>query len=67
MFAVKFLSGPAQRFVGAKPQLVVSVRIAAMLGDGYGAAARAVIVLLPHDSEPYHVLVWTPLSPSAVL
>jgi general secretion pathway protein K len=59
--------GPAQRFVGAKPQLVVSVRIAAMLGDGYGAAARAVIVLLPHDSEPYRVLVWTPLSPSAVL
>jgi general secretion pathway protein K len=59
--------GPAQRFVGAKPQQVVSVQIAAMLGDGYAAAAQAVIVLLPHDSEPYHVLVWTPLSPSAVL
>jgi general secretion pathway protein K len=59
--------GPAQRFVEAKPQQVVSVRIAAMLADGYAAAARAVIVLLPHDSEPYRVLVWTPLSPSAVL
>jgi general secretion pathway protein K len=59
--------GPAQRFVEAKPQQVVSVQIAAMLGDGYAAAARAVIVLLPHDSEPYRVLVWTPLSPSAVL
>jgi general secretion pathway protein K len=59
--------GPAQRFVEAKPQLVVSVQIAAMLGDGYAAAARAVIVLLPHDSEPYRVLVWTPLSPSTVL
>jgi general secretion pathway protein K len=59
--------GPAQRFVGANPQLVVAVQIAAMLGDGYAAAARAVIVLLPHDSEPYRVLVWTPLSPSAVL
>jgi general secretion pathway protein K len=59
--------GPAQRFVGAKPQLVVAVQIAAMLGDGYAAGARAVIVLLPHDSEPYRVLVWTPLSPSAVL
>jgi general secretion pathway protein K len=59
--------GPAQRFVAAKPQQVVSVQIAAMLGDGYAAAAHAVIVLLPHDSEPYHVLVWTPLSPSTVL
>jgi general secretion pathway protein K len=59
--------GEAQRFVEAKPQLVVSVQIAAMLGDGYAAAARAVIVVLPHDSEPYRVLVWTPLSPSTVL
>jgi general secretion pathway protein K len=59
--------GQAQRFVEAKPQLVVSVQIAAMLGDGYAAAARAVIVVLPHDSQPYRVLVWTPLSPSTVL
>jgi general secretion pathway protein K len=59
--------GPAQRFVEAKPQQVVSVQIAATLGDGYAAAARAVIVLLPHDNEPYRVLVWTPLSPSMVL
>jgi general secretion pathway protein K len=59
--------GQAQRFVEAKPQQVVSVEIAAKLGDGYVAAARAVIVLLPHDSEPYRVLVWTPLSPSTVL
>jgi general secretion pathway protein K len=59
--------GQAQRFVEAKPQLVVSVQIAAMLGDGYAAAARAVIVLLPYDNEPYRVLVWTPLSPSMVL
>ena len=59
--------GQAQRFVEAKPQLVVSVQIAAMLRDGYAAAARAIIVLLPHDSEPYRVLAWTPLSPSTVL
>jgi general secretion pathway protein K len=38
-----------------------------MLWDGYVAAARAVIVLLPNDSEPYRVLIWTPLSPSTVL
>ncbi|HEY2530469.1 MAG TPA: hypothetical protein VGJ20_21480 [Xanthobacteraceae bacterium] len=59
--------GQAQRFVEAKPQQVVSVQIAAMLRDGYAAAARAIIVLLAHDSEPYRVLVWTPLSPSTVL
>jgi general secretion pathway protein K len=59
--------GQAQRFVEAKPQQVVSVQIAAMLGDGYAAAARAFIVVLPHDSQPYRVLVWTPLSPSTVL
>jgi general secretion pathway protein K len=59
--------GQAQRFVAAKPQQAVSVQIAAMLGDGYAAAARAVIVVLPHDSQPYRVLVWTPLSPSTVL
>jgi general secretion pathway protein K len=59
--------GQAQRFIAARPQQVVSVQIAAMLGDGYAAAARAVIVLLPYDSQPYRVLVWTPLSPSTVL
>jgi general secretion pathway protein K len=59
--------GQAQRFLEAKPQRVVSVRIAAMLWDGYVAAARAVIVLLPNDSEPYRVLIWTPLSPSTIL
>jgi general secretion pathway protein K len=59
--------GQAQRFLEAKPQRVVSVQIAAMLWDGYAAAARAVIVLLPYDSEPYRVLIWTPLSPSTVL
>jgi general secretion pathway protein K len=31
--------------------------------DGYAVAARAVIVVLPQDSEPYRVLVWTPASP----
>jgi general secretion pathway protein K len=59
--------GPGQRFVAAKPQQVVSVTLAAMLADGYGAAAHAVIVMLPHDQQPYRLLVWTPLYSSAVL
>jgi general secretion pathway protein K len=58
--------GPAQRFVAAKPQQVVSVQLAATLADGYAAAAHAVIVLLPNDKEPYRVLIWTPLAGSLV-
>ncbi len=61
------LLGPAQRFVAAKPQQVVSVQLTATLADGYAAAAHAVIVLLSNDKEPYRVLIWTPLSGSAVL
>lgn len=59
--------GPAQRFVAAKPQHVASVRLVATLASGYATAAKAVIVLLPHDRQPYRVLVWTPLSSPAVL
>jgi general secretion pathway protein K len=59
--------GPAQRFVAAKPQQVASIRLAATLADGYATAAKAVIVLLPHDRQPYHVLVWTLLPSAAVL
>lgn len=60
------LLGPAQRFVAAKPQQVVSVRLAAALPDGYAIAAHAVIVLLSNDKAPYRVLTWTPL-PGAVV
>lgn len=56
--------GAGQRFVAAKPQQVVSIELAAMLADGYSAAAHAVIVLLPHDRQPYRLLVWTPLHSS---
>ena len=56
--------GPAQKYVQVKPQQAVSVLLAARLADGFRAAAHAVIVRLPRDSEPYRVLAWTPLSPS---
>jgi general secretion pathway protein K len=59
--------GPAQRFVAPKPQRVASVRLTATLADGYASAAKAVIVLLPHDRQPYYVLVWTLLPSPAVL
>jgi general secretion pathway protein K len=59
--------GAGQRFVAAKPQQVVSVELAAMLADGYSAAVHAVIVLLPHDQQPYRLLIWTPLHSSTLL
>jgi general secretion pathway protein K len=59
--------GPGQGFVAAKPQQVVSLELAAMLADGYTAAAHAVIVLLPHDRQPFRILAWTPLRSSTVM
>jgi general secretion pathway protein K len=58
--------GAGQRFLVAKPQQVASVRLRVMLADGYATAARAVIVVLPQDQQPFRVLVWTPLAASAV-
>ena len=52
--------GPAQQYLAAKPQRVAAVELTARLGDGHVAAARAVIVVLAQDSEPYRVLVFTP-------
>jgi len=58
--------GPAQRFLEAKSQRVAAVELTATLADGYAAAARAVIVALPQDSQPYRVLMWKPLPSSMV-
>ena len=56
--------GAQQSYLAAKPQRVVTVELTAALRDGYAAAAHAVIVLLPQDSQPYRVLVWDPLPSS---
>ena len=53
--------GPAQRFVAVTPQRVAAVDLMATATEGQAAAARAVITVLPQDSEPYRVLVFTPL------
>jgi len=58
--------GSAQRFLAAKRQQVVSLELVATLPDGYATAARAVVAVLPQDSQPYRVLVWKPLSPSTL-
>jgi general secretion pathway protein K len=59
--------GAAQQYLAVKPQRVASVDLTARLASGYAAAARAVIVLLPQDSQPYRVLVWTPLPSQRLL
>ncbi len=53
----------AQTFLAVKPAKAVAVRLAATLSDGFAADARAVIVCLPKDRQPYRVLSWTPLPP----
>jgi general secretion pathway protein K len=53
--------GPAQQYLAVKPQRVASVDLTAALASGYAATAHAVIVVLPQDSQPYRVLVWTPM------
>jgi general secretion pathway protein K len=57
---VPMLGPAAQQYLAVKPQRVASVDLTTALASGYGATAHAVIVVLPQDSEPYRVLVWTP-------
>jgi general secretion pathway protein K len=52
--------GPAQKNLLVKPQQAISVDLVAKLADGFGAAAHAVIIGLPDDSEPYRILAWSP-------
>jgi type II secretory pathway component PulK len=53
--------GPARQHLAVKPQRVASVDLTAALASGYAATAHAVIVVLPQDSQPYRVLIWTPM------
>jgi hypothetical protein len=53
--------GAAQQYLAVKPQRVASIELMAELANGYAVAARSVIVILPQDSQPYRVLVWTPV------
>ena len=52
---------PARRFLAVKPVRVASVDLMAELANGYAIGARSVIVVLPQDTLPYRVLVWTPV------
>jgi general secretion pathway protein K len=58
-----FLLGPAQKYMKAQPRQVVAVDLVAGTTGGYTAKAKAFIVLLPDDKQPYRVLAWNPSSP----
>jgi general secretion pathway protein K len=61
--------GPAQNFVSPKPQRIAAVELRATLTESRNntiAGARAVIAVLPQDSEPYRVLMFTPVRTTAL-
>jgi general secretion pathway protein K len=60
-----FLLGPAQKYMKVQPRQVVAVDLVAGTRGGYTAKAKAFIVLLPDDKQPYRVLAWNPVSPGA--
>ena len=54
--------GPSQRYAKPAKRQAITVLVRVTLTNGYVAAARAVIVLLPKDVQPYRVLMFTPLA-----
>jgi general secretion pathway protein K len=61
--------GPTQTYVSAKPQRIAAVELRATLTESRSntiAGARAVIAVLPQDSEPYRILMFTPVRTAAL-
>jgi general secretion pathway protein K len=54
--------GPAQKYAADGPRQAVGVSIDARVSGGYHAKAKAIIVAVDGDSQPYRVLAWTPIS-----
>ena len=52
--------GSAGDYVKSQGRAVASVEVTAELLDGYKQAARATIVVLPHDRLSYRILAWAP-------
>ena len=53
--------GVAQKYFKIKARPIALAELSAQLLDGYTAVVRAVIVVLPNDTQPYRVLAWTPV------
>jgi general secretion pathway protein K len=54
--------GPAADALKLQSRPIALIEVTARLIDGFSEAARAVIVVLPHDRVSYRVLAWTPLA-----
>jgi general secretion pathway protein K len=57
------LLGGGQDLLDVKAPQAVAVELSASLADGYAVDARAVIVSLKKDYQPYRVLMWKPSMP----
>ena len=57
------LLGGAKNYVALKRRAIAGVELTVKLLDGYSTKAKAIITIVPGDSQPYRVLVWTPISP----
>jgi general secretion pathway protein K len=55
------LLGPVSGYVKLQGRPVALAEMSVQLPDGYRTAAKAVIVVIPGDSQPYRVLAWTPV------
>jgi general secretion pathway protein K len=61
--AILAMAGQAGTYLKSKSRPIARIALTVLLPDGYMKSARAIIVVLPRDSEPYRVLEWTPLAP----
>jgi general secretion pathway protein K len=57
---IRQVLGPAAAFTKMPSQPVARIELTATLADGFAAAATAIVVVVPKDSQPYRVLAWTP-------
>ena len=57
--------GSAEQYLEVKTPPVVSVHLTARLANGFAQAARAVVVPAPEGSQPYRLLLWTPIASQA--
>ena len=54
--------GSAEQYLAVKTPPVVSIHLTARLANGFAQAAQAVVVPAPEGSQPYRLLLWTPIT-----
>jgi len=59
---LQHLLGPSSNYVMLKGRAIASVELTVNLIDGYSTKVKAVIAIIPGDTQPYRVLAWTPFA-----